>query len=90
MGHQLDNRWISSKIHVKSTVHFKQVSYLGQQWSDTTVVQISLDATMIDLCLSLYDWAKYKRTKGAVKLHLVLDRDGYLPSFGVITDGERQ
>ena len=45
---------------------------------------------MIDLCLSLYDWAKYKRTKGAVKLHLVLDRDGYLPSFGVITDGERQ
>ncbi len=49
---------------------------------------LSLDATMIDLCLSMYDWAQYKRTKGAVKLHLVLDHDGYLPSFGVITDGK--
>ena len=49
---------------------------------------VSLDSTMIDLSLSLYDWAKYKRTKGAVKLHLVLDHDGYLPSFGVITDGK--
>ena len=43
---------------------------------------------MIDLCLSLYDWAKFRRTKGAVKLHLVLDHDGYLPCFGVITDGK--
>ncbi len=45
---------------------------------------------MIDLCLSLYDWAKFPRTKGAVKLHLVLDHDGYLPCFGVITDGKVQ
>lgn len=49
---------------------------------------VSLDATVIDLCLSLYDWAKFRRTKGAVKLHLVLDHDGYLPCFGVITDGK--
>jgi hypothetical protein len=48
---------------------------------------VSLDSTLIDLCLSMYDWAKYMRTKGAVKLHLVLDHDGYLPSFGIITDG---
>jgi len=48
---------------------------------------VSLDSTLIDLCLSMYDWAKYCRTKGAVKLHLVLDHDGYLPSFGIITDG---
>ena len=34
---------------------------------------VSLDSTVIDLCLSLYDWAKFRRTKGAVKLHLVLD-----------------
>lgn len=51
---------------------------------------VSLDATVIDLCLSLYDWAKFRRTKGAVKLHLVLDHDGYLPCFGVITDGKVQ
>ena len=49
---------------------------------------VSLDSTVIDLCLSLFDWAKFRRTKGAVKLHLVLDHDGYLPCFGVITDGK--
>ena len=38
---------------------------------------VSLDSTVIDLCLSLYDWAKYRRTKGAVTLHLVLDHDGH-------------
>jgi hypothetical protein len=48
---------------------------------------VSLDSTVIDLCLSMYDWAKYRRTKGAVKLHLVLDHDGYLPCFGLVTDG---
>jgi hypothetical protein len=51
---------------------------------------VSMDATVIDLCLSLYDWAKFRRTKGAVKLHLVLDHDGYLPCFGLITDGKVQ
>lgn len=50
---------------------------------------LSLDATVIDLCASLFDWAKYQRTKGAVKLHLVLDHDGYLPSVCVITEGKR-
>lgn len=49
---------------------------------------VSLDSTVIDLCLSMYDWAKYRRTKGAVKLHLVLDHDGYLPCFGLVTDGK--
>ncbi len=49
---------------------------------------VSLDSTVIDLCLSMYDWAKFRRTKGAIKLHLVLDHDGYLPCFGIITDGK--
>src|ERR1700693_1589387 len=40
---------------------------------------LTLDSTMIDLCASLYDWAAYKRTKGAVKLHLLLDHQGFLP-----------
>jgi hypothetical protein len=48
---------------------------------------VSLDSTVIDLCLSMYDWARFRRTKGAVKLHLVLDHDGYLPCFGIITEG---
>ncbi|HUG77167.1 MAG TPA: IS4 family transposase [Burkholderiales bacterium] len=49
---------------------------------------VSLDSTLIDLSLKLFDWAKFNRMKGAMKLHLVLDHDGYLPSFGVITDGD--
>jgi len=49
---------------------------------------VSLDASTIDLCLSVFDWAKFRRTKGAVKLHLLLDHDGYLPCYAVITDGK--
>jgi hypothetical protein len=48
---------------------------------------LSLDSTVIPLCLSVFDWARYKRAKGAVKLHMVLDHDGYLPSYAVMTDG---
>lgn len=48
---------------------------------------LSLDATVIDLCISVFDWARFRRAKGAVKLHLLLDHDGYLPSFCVITEG---
>lgn len=51
---------------------------------------LTLDSTMIDLCASLYDWAAYKRTKGAAKLHLVLDHQGYLPQLVVITPGKVQ
>ena len=47
----------------------------------------SLDSSIIDLSVTLFDWAKFRRTKGAVKLHLVLDHDGYLPSFALITEG---
>jgi Transposase DDE domain len=50
--------------------------------------RLSLDATVIDLCATLSDWAKFRRTKGAIKLHLLLDHDGYLPRFAVITDGK--
>ncbi len=50
---------------------------------------VSLDSTVIDLCATLFDWAKFRRTKGAVKLHCLLDHDGYLPSVVVITEGKR-
>ncbi len=49
---------------------------------------LSLDATTIDLCVTLFPWAKYKRTKGAVKLHVLLDHDGYFPVYAHITDGK--
>ena|SRR5690349_21061379 len=49
---------------------------------------LSLDSTMIPVCLSLFDWALYRRAKGAVKIPILLDHDGYLPRFAVITDGK--
>jgi hypothetical protein len=49
---------------------------------------LSLDSSTISLCLSLFPWAKFRRIKGAIKLHLLLDHDGYLPSFAHITDGK--
>jgi hypothetical protein len=48
----------------------------------------SLDASVIELCLSLFDWASFRQTKGAVKLHLLLDHDGYLPTFATVTEGD--
>jgi hypothetical protein len=47
-----------------------------------------MDASTIDLCLTLFDWAKFRQTKGAVKLHLLLDHEGYLPTFALITTGK--
>jgi len=47
-----------------------------------------LDSTTISLCLSIFDWAKYKTAKGAVKMHTLLDFDGNLPSYVNITDGK--
>ncbi|MFQ6052529.1 MAG: IS4 family transposase [Candidatus Hydrothermarchaeota archaeon] len=49
---------------------------------------LSFDATLIELCASLFNWARYRRTKGAVKLHLLLDHEGYLPEFVHITEGK--
>jgi len=49
---------------------------------------LSIDSTTVDLCLSLFPWADYRQTKGAIKLHLLLDHEGYLPDFAVITDGK--
>jgi hypothetical protein len=47
-----------------------------------------LDSTTISLCLSIFDWAKYKTGKGAVKMHTLLDFDGNLPAYVNITDGK--
>jgi len=47
----------------------------------------SLDASTIDLCLSLFDWAKFRTTKGAVKLHVKFNHSGYLPNFVSVTTG---
>jgi len=48
---------------------------------------VSLDATVIDLCAEVFDWARFRRTKGAVKLHLMLDHQGCLPCWALVTEG---
>jgi hypothetical protein len=48
---------------------------------------LSLDATVIDLCAETFPWARFRRRKGAVKLHFTLDHEGYLPTLCVITPG---
>jgi len=46
-----------------------------------------LDASLVELTLSLFPWARYQKTKGAAKLHVGLDADGYLPAFVDLTEG---
>ena len=48
----------------------------------------SIDATLIKVCLSLFNWAKFRTKKGAVKLHVKLNHSGYLPTFARITPGK--
>ena len=55
---------------------------------DATVY--AFDATIIDLCLSVFAWAPFRSTKAAIKLHTLLDLRGNIPSFIHITDGKKQ
>ncbi len=90
IGYQNKNRdWELFK-----DVYFKMLDQLGQQAGFKQVkFKIKskiflLDSTTISLCLSLYDWAKYKTAKGAVKMHTLLDYEGNLPAYINITNGK--
>lgn len=48
-----------------------------------------LDSTTIDLCLKVFDWALFRKKKGAIKLHTVLDFDGCMPVFADLSDGKK-
>ena len=49
----------------------------------------ALDSTTIDLCLSVFPWAKFRQTKGAIKLHVGMNQKGCLPEFVTVTNGKR-
>ena len=68
--------------HLGQQVQFKRVKFRIKSKI------LLLDSTTISLCLSLFDWAKYKTAKGAVKMHTLLDYDGNLPNYVNITDGK--
>lgn len=48
----------------------------------------TLDTTIIELCATVFDWARFQRTKGAIKLHLQLEHQGCLPCWALVTDGD--
>jgi hypothetical protein len=50
---------------------------------------LSLDSTTISLCLTMFPWAKFRRAKGGVKAHVLLDHDDYLPAYVLITEAKR-
>ena len=72
-------------------VLIKQARELYKEDNDFTLeldeMVYALDSTTIDLCLSLFPWAKFRVHKGAVKLHMLLDLRGSIPTFIEITDG---
>ncbi len=80
--------------HLFKDYYYKLLSQLGQQMNiKQSKFRIKskiflLDSSTISLCLSLFDWAKYKTAKGAVKMHTLLDYDGNLPAYVNITDGK--
>lgn len=55
---------------------------------DLQATVYALDSTMIDLCLSLFPWAKYRKRDGAIKLHTLLDLRGNIPSVVIVTNGK--
>jgi hypothetical protein len=50
---------------------------------------LSLDSTTISLCLTMFPWAQFRRAKGGVKAHVLLDHDDYLPAYVLLTDAKR-
>jgi hypothetical protein len=74
--------------------YYSMLDYLGQQMSHKRIklrIKVPvylLDSTTISLCLSLFDWAKFRTSKGAVKMHTLLDYDGKLPVYVNITNGK--
>jgi len=70
-------------------IHTAKELYLNDEFGvELQNTVYALDATTIDLCLALFPWARFRKNKGAVKLHTLLDLRGNIPTFIEITDGK--
>jgi hypothetical protein len=70
-------------------IHIARPLYINDPLAvDLEQTVYALDSTTIDLCLSLFPWARFRKHKGAVKMHALLDLRGNIPSFIKITDGK--
>lgn len=72
-----------------SLIHIARPLYAGSEAElDLDAAAYALDSSTIDLCLSLFPWARFRRSKGAIKLHTLIDLQGSIPTFLHITDGK--
>ncbi len=73
----------------KVLMHQARREYANTQLAiDVDNAVYALDASVIDLTLALFPWAKFRKTKGAIKLHAMIDLRGNIPAFLTITDGK--
>ena len=74
-----------AEVLIKTARNLYAEDDFGLQLNQTVY---ALDATIIDLCLSLFPWAKFRKQKAAVKMHTLLDLRGNIPTAIIITDGK--
>ncbi len=80
--HVFEDYYFALLEQFNKTANFKRIKFNQIQKKI-----FMLDATVVSLCLSAFDWARYRQKKGAIKLHVLLDYDGCLPSYVNLTNG---
>jgi hypothetical protein len=81
--------WRIFSDFAQSLIHIARPLYAGSELElDLDAAVYALDASTIDLCLSLFPWAHFREAKGAIKLHTMIDLQGSIPTFIHITDGK--
>lgn len=81
--------WKTYADFAQRLIHIARKLYADEDFgADLDETVYALDASTIDLCLSTFPWAKFRKTKGAIKLHTLLDLRGSIPTFISITDGK--
>ena len=90
LAHANENRdWRIYCDFAQILIHEARQLYVNEDFGlELEQTVYALDSSTIDLCLSVFPWARFRRTKGAIKLHTLLDLRGNIPSFIAITDGK--
>jgi len=90
LGYANENRdWRIYCDFAQILIHEARQLYVNEDFGlELEQTVYALDSSTIDLCLSVFPWARFRRTKGAIKLHTLLDLRGNIPSFIAITDGK--
>jgi hypothetical protein len=90
LAHANENRdWRIYCDFAQILIHEARQLYVNEDFGlELEQTVYALDSSTIDLCLSVFPWARFRRTKGAIKLHTLLDLRGNIPSFIAISDGK--